>query len=169
MVRRNVRMRTAYDLALLQPLLANGPKNSQRPHGLSWVEDVVNDALEVESVVSVGHQFWRIRAGHVECMREFLVIVCMAEHLEEAFLVANIFELWVRSCHVSIIDELYHPRLREAVEISTQQELNSLGPFLMPWTEAVTKIFHNLPQLLHQHHGLDQLHIAELRVPVNVS
>ena len=26
----------------------------------------------------------------------------------------------------------------------------------------------NLPEPLHQHHGLDQLHVAELRVPVNV-
>jgi len=120
MIRRYVRMWTAYDLALLQPFLTDRPKNSQRPHGLSWVEDVVNDALEVESVVCVGHQFWRICACHVEGVREFLVIVCMAEHLKEALLVANIFELRVCSCHVSIIDELYHPRLRKAVEISTE-------------------------------------------------
>jgi len=78
---------------------------------------------------------------------ELLVIVGVAEHLEEAFLVANIFELWVCSCHVAVVDELNHSRLRKAVEICAQQELNSLRTLLVSWSEAVAEIFHDLSEL----------------------
>ena len=90
MVRRNVRMRTAYDLALLQPLLADRPKNSQRPHGLSWVEDVVNDALEVVCVVGVGHHFGGVGRGQLESVDELLLVVAVAQHLHQALCIPNI-------------------------------------------------------------------------------
>ena len=35
--------------------------------------------------------------------------------------------------------------------------------------EVVAASLGDLPQLLHQHHGLDELHVAELGVPVDVS
>jgi len=57
-IRRYVWVGTPYDLALLQPLFTDRPKDAQGSHGLARVEDVVDDALEVECVVGVGHQFW---------------------------------------------------------------------------------------------------------------
>ena len=71
--------------------------------------------------------------------------------------------------HSAILDKLDDSWLRQGVEISTEQELDRLGScLLVPRSEAVAKVLHDLTQLLHQHHALDQLHVTELRVPVNV-
>ena len=47
--------------------------------------------------------------------------------------------------------------------------MNVVGAFFMSVRpEVVAAGLRDLPQLLHQHHGLYQLDIAELRVPVDV-
>lgn len=71
----DVGVRTSDDLSLLEPLLTNGTQNAERLHRVLGVEDVVDDALEVEGVVGVGHQLGRVGTGHVEGVGELLVIL----------------------------------------------------------------------------------------------
>ena len=69
----------------------------------------------------------------------------------------------------AILDELNDPGLRQRVEICAEEQLHRLrSSLLVARSEAVAEVLHDLAQLLHQHHALDQLDITELRVPVNV-
>ena len=69
----------------------------------------------------------------------------------------------------AILDELNDPGLRQRVEICAEEQLHGLRScLLVARSEAVSEVLHNLAQLLHQHHALDQLDITELRVPVDV-
>ena len=69
----------------------------------------------------------------------------------------------------AILDELNDPGLRQRVEICAEEQLHGLrSSLLVARSEAVAEVLHDLAQLLHQHHALDQLHVTELRVPVNV-
>ena len=71
--------------------------------------------------------------------------------------------------HSAILDELNDAGLREGVEVGAEKQLHRLRTgLLVSRSEAVPKVLHYLPQLLHQHHALDQLDVAELRVPVDV-
>ena len=71
--------------------------------------------------------------------------------------------------HSAILDELNDTRLWQGVEVCAEQKLNRFrAGLLVTRSEAVPKVFHNLPQLLHQHHALDELDVAKLRVPVYV-
>ena len=63
-------MRTTNNLPFLQPFFTDWPQNTERFHGVLGIEDVVDDSLELECVVGVGHQVWGIGAGHVEGMSE---------------------------------------------------------------------------------------------------
>ena len=69
----------------------------------------------------------------------------------------------------AILDELNDPGLRQGVEICAEEQLHGLrSSLLVARSEAVAKVLHDLAQLLHQHHALDQLDVTELRVPVDV-
>ena len=69
----------------------------------------------------------------------------------------------------AILDELNDPGLRQRVEICAEEQLHRLrSSLLVARSEAVAEVLHDLAQLLHQHHALDQLDITELRVPVDV-
>ena len=47
--------------------------------------------------------------------------------------------------------------------------MNVVRALLMPvWSEVVSECLGDLSEPLHQHHRLDQLHVTELRVPVDV-
>ena len=84
----------------------------------------------------------------------------------------EIFYLQVRMIywHSAILDELNDTGLWEGVEVSTEKQLDRLwAGLLVSRSEAVPKVLHYLAQLLHQHHALDQLDVAELRVPVDMS
>ena len=71
--------------------------------------------------------------------------------------------------HSAILDELNDTGLWERVEVGAEQKLDRLRTsLLVARPETVPKVLHDLPQLLHQHHALDQLHVAELGVPVDV-
>ena len=61
-------MGTPYDLPLLHPLITDRSQYTQGLHGQLGVEDVVDDALEVEGVVGEWHQLLVVCAGHVECV-----------------------------------------------------------------------------------------------------
>ena len=90
-------MRTANNLALLQPLLRDRAENAQGLHALARVEDVVNDALEVVRVVGVGHHFGGVGRGHLERVDELLLVVAVAQHLHQALCIPNI----LRKQHLS--------------------------------------------------------------------
>lgn len=69
----------------------------------------------------------------------------------------------------AILDELNDPGLRQRVEICAEEQLHGLrSSLLVARSEAVAEVLHDLAQLLHQHHALDQLDVTELRVPVDV-
>ena len=69
----------------------------------------------------------------------------------------------------AILNELNDPGLRQRVEICAEEQLHGLrSSLLVARSEAVAEVLHDLTQLLHQHHALDQLHVTELGVPVNV-
>ena len=69
----------------------------------------------------------------------------------------------------AILDELNDPGLRQRVEICAEEQLHGFRScLLVARSEAVAEVLHDLAQLLHQHHALDQLDITELRVPVDV-
>ena len=55
MVRREVRVRAASDLALTHPVSADRAKQAERRQEVCTVEDVVDDPLEVVGVVGVLH------------------------------------------------------------------------------------------------------------------
>ena len=74
-------MRTANNLALLQPIFGDRAKNAQRLHALTRVEDVVNDALEVVRVVGVGHHLGGVGRRQLERVDELLLVVTVAQHL----------------------------------------------------------------------------------------
>ena len=116
-VTRNVRMRTSDDFSILEPLLTDGTQDAKWLHRGLGVEDVVDDALEVEGVVGVRHQLGGVGAGHVEGVSELLVIVGMTEHLEQAVLVPDVFELVVLRAHAAPLDVLDRSGLRNTVEI----------------------------------------------------
>ena len=61
-----MRMGTTNDLSLLQPFLTDGTQDTQGLHRGLGIENVVDDPLELEGVVGVGHQVWGICTGHVE-------------------------------------------------------------------------------------------------------
>ena len=113
----NVGMRTADNLRLLQPLLTVRAEYAERLHRVFGVEDVVDDPLEVESIVSEGHHLGGVCAGHVEGVSELLIVLAVTEHLEEAVLVPDVFELVVLRAHPAPLDVLDRPGLRHAVEI----------------------------------------------------
>ena len=117
MVRGYVRVRAADDLPLLQPLLRDRTENAQGLHALAGVEDVVDNAFEVVGVVGVRHQLGRVGAGHVEGVGELLVVLAVAEHLQQAVLVPDVFELVVLRAHATSLDVLNRSRLRHTVEI----------------------------------------------------
>ena len=116
-ITRDVRVGTSDNLPLLQPLLAYRPQDPERLHCVLRVEDVVDDALEVEGVVGVGHQLGGVGAGHVEGVGELLVVLAVAEHLEQAVLVPDVFELVVLRAHATSLNVLDGSRLRHTVEI----------------------------------------------------
>ena len=64
-------MGTTNDLSLLQPFLTDGTQDTQGLHRGLGIENVVDDPLELEGVVGVGHQVWGICTGHVEGVSEF--------------------------------------------------------------------------------------------------
>ena len=117
-------------------------------------------------------------------MYELLLVITVTEHLHEALRVADVLEqdevteqrrtgrhLQVRVVrqHPTVLHELDHARLGQGVEVGAEQELDRLlAGLLVAGPETVAEVLHDLPQLLHQHHRLDQLHIAELRIPVDV-
>ena len=69
----------------------------------------------------------------------------------------------------AILDELNDPGLRQRIEICAEEQLHGLrSSLLVARSEAVAEVLHDLAQLLHQHHALDQLDVTELRVPVDV-
>ena len=63
-------MGTANDLSLLQPFLTDRTQDTEWLHGGLGEEDVVNDTLELERVVGVGHQVRGVCTGHVEGVSE---------------------------------------------------------------------------------------------------
>ena len=73
-------MRTANNLALLQPFFRDRTKNAQRLHALARVEDVVDDALEVVGVVGVGHHLGGVGGRQLERVDELLLVVAVAQH-----------------------------------------------------------------------------------------
>ena len=117
-------------------------------------------------------------------MNKLLLVITVTEHLHEALRVADVLEqddvtllrrtgrhLEVRVVgqHPTVLHELYHPRLGQGVEVGAEQELDRLlAGLLVAGPETVTEVLHDLPQLLHQHHRLDELDITELGVPVDV-
>ena len=113
----NVRMRTSDDLSILEPLLTDGTQDAKRLHRGLGVEDVVDDALEVKGVVGVRHQLGGVGTSHVEGVSELLVIVGVTEHLEQAVLVPDVFELVVLGAHTAPLDVLDGSRPRDTVEI----------------------------------------------------
>jgi len=113
-------MGTTNDLPLLQPFLTDGTQDTQGLHRGLGIENVVNDPLELEGVVGVGHQVWGICTGHVERVSKLLIILAVTEHLEKTIFVSNMFELVVGGAHSSSVDVFYHSRLRGAVEICTK-------------------------------------------------
>ena len=110
-------MGTTNDLSLLQPLLTDGTQDTQGLHRGLGIENVVDDPLELEGVVGVGHQVWGICTGHVEGVSELLVIVGVTEHLEQAVLVPDVFELVVLRAHAPPLDVLDGSGLWHTVEI----------------------------------------------------
>ena len=110
-------MGTTNDLSFLQPLFTDGTQDTQGLHRGLGIENVVDDPLELEGVVGVGHQLGRVGAGHVEGVGELLVVLAVTEHLEKTIFVSNMFELVVGGAHSSSVDVFYHSRLRGAVEI----------------------------------------------------
>ena len=85
-------MRTADNLALLQPLLRDRAENAQGLHALARVEDVVNDALEVICVVGVGHHLGGVGRRELERVDELLLIVAVAQHLQQTLSIPNILQ-----------------------------------------------------------------------------
>ena len=56
------------------------------------------------------------------------------------------------------------------VEIATQYEWYAVGVRGSgPWPQWCLRLLYDVLQFVHQHHGLDELHIAELRVPVDMA
>ena len=113
----DVGVRTSDDLSLLEPLLTNWTQNAERLHRVLGVEDVVDDALEVKGVIGVGHQLGRVGTGHVEGVGKLLVILRVTEHLKQAVLVPDVFELVVLCAHAAPLDVLDGSGLRLTVEI----------------------------------------------------
>ena len=160
-------MRTANNLALLQPFFRDRAEYAQRLHALTRVEDVVDDALEVVRVVGVGHHLGGVGGRQLERVDELLLVVAVAQHLQQALCIPNIlkynnwnlcvisrqlFHLQVRMVcwHSAILDELNDTRLWQGVEVGAEQKLDRFRTsLLMTRSEAVTKVLHYLPQLLH--------------------
>ena len=63
-VRGNVRVGTADDLPLLQPVVTYWTQDTKRLHCQLGVEDVVNDSFELERVVGEGHQLGGVFQGN---------------------------------------------------------------------------------------------------------
>ena len=71
---------------------------------------------------------------------------------------------------MTVVNELYHSGLGQTVEVGTEEQMNVVRTlFMTVRSEVVAASLGDLPQLLHQHHGLYELHVTELRVPVDVS
>ena len=85
-------MRAADNLSLLQPLFRDRTENAQRLHALARVEDVVDDALEVVRVVGVGHHLGGVGGRQLERVDELLLIVAVAQHLQQALSIPNILK-----------------------------------------------------------------------------
>lgn len=70
---------------------------------------------------------------------------------------------------MTVVNEFYHSRLGQTVEVSTEQQVDVVRTFFMTVrSEVVAASLGDLPQLLHQHHRLYELHVTELWVPVDV-
>ena len=85
-------MRAANNLALFQPFLRDRAKNAQGLHALARVEYVVNDALEVVRVVGVGHHLGGVGGRELERVDELLLIVAVAQHLQQTLSIPNILQ-----------------------------------------------------------------------------
>merc|ERR1719239_1886306 len=108
---------TANNLALLQPFFRDRAKNAQRLHALARVEDVVNDAFEVVRVVGVGHHLGGVGGRQLERVDELLLIVAVAQHLQQALSVPNILQVRMVCWHSAILDELDNTGLWQGLKL----------------------------------------------------
>lgn len=102
-------------------------------------------------------------------MRKFVRFIT-AEHLLQAGLVAERFEVLMVLRHFASAQELDHARIGQRIEIAAQNQLNitRIGHVHVLRPQRLHGLFEDRLELVAQHHGLDKFHITEFRIPVDV-
>lgn len=167
----DVRVRATDHLVLRQPFLRQRPEQPERSHRLFCVKNIIDDALKVERVIGKRHDVVAVRRGELKRVRK-LVGLITGDDLLEARLVAEILEVFVILRDAAGRQELHDAAVGQRVEVAAQHELDAVR---VDVDTAVLRVFERVRghledvlQLLAQHHRLNQLDVAEFRVPVDV-
>lgn len=90
-------------------------------------------------------------------------------NLLENRLILEFLEIWMIGGYAAGGEEFNDTGIGQRVEVAAEQELNTVRVGFVSGPEAVTGLLEDALQLVRQHHRLDELHVAEFRVPVDVS
>ena len=103
-----------------------------------------------------------VRAGDFEGMRKLVLVLRGGESLQTV-LIPQFFEVRVIGGNATSGQELDDTRIGERVQVTAEEEGNRIGiRFRGSGSEARDGVLQNRPQLVHQHHRLDQLHVTKL-------
>lgn len=102
-------------------------------------------------------------------MCEFIGFIT-AQYLLQAGLVAEVLEILVVLGDAARVQELDHSRIGQRIEIAAQHQLDvaRLDVDVVLGPERLRRFLQDTFQLVAQHHRLDEFHVAELRIPMDV-
>ena len=178
MVRWKVRVGTADNLELFDPVHADGSEQPSRSQEVRTEVDVVDDALEVVRIVAIEHLTLAVGVLELELVHQLRFPQRRAharahggtEPRQEP-LVAVVLQVSVVDGDTAVDKVLDHAGVGEGVEISA----GHYGHARSAWDSRLESdpllvlcSYHDAVQLVHQHDGLDELDVSELRVPVDV-
>ena len=159
LTRWNITIRTADDFVLSKPLGVDGTEQTEWHHCVLTVKDVVDEALEVVCVVTVGHDVRRVGGGHAERMRKLVRLLRKRCHLLQTRFVAQIFKVGMVGRDARRIQELDHSRIEQRIEIAAQQQLRVRRIRFVTGSEGMAhSILRQLFQLLNQPNPIENTH-----------
>lgn len=121
-------------------------------------------------VIRERHDLVVVGGRELEGMCELVGFIA-AQNLLQALFVTEILEVLVILRHPARIEELDHARIRQRIEIAAQNQLDTariLDVYAFRRLQRLHRLLQNALQLVTEHHRLDQFHIAEFRIPMNM-
>ena len=99
------------DFVFFQPMRVNGPEEPQGFHGLTGIENVVDHAFEVVSVVGEGHNVGVDGGFQIESVIVHLFVRAEADHLTKRLFVSHAFEVRVVDPDATLTKIFDHSRV----------------------------------------------------------